>query len=457
MNRISFKYYHIKLEHIYVILSLIFGIIFVFINGPFQAPDEYSHFYRAYQISKGNLICEHHNNMNGAYVPKSLIMSNQIKLSEDIPFHSDKKFNIKNIMFELTHVQLNPKDEMFVAIPNTSAYAPIMYLPQSMGIEIGKKFNLSPLALMYLGRLFNLIFSTTMIYFSMKNISSKKSLLFLFGLMPMLLYESASLSADGVTNCLSIFTISYFIKLSKNGNEGLKVKEVLIMFLLICLVSLTKQVYFLFSLLYFLIPKYKFKSKKQHLILGFFIIILSILINLFWMNISGANHVLSTNSNASPKDQVIYILQHPILFIEIFARTITLNGEFYLKSFIGILGWLDTKLPNYIIYSYVIVLIVASLINNENEKINFKNRIILLLLFLSIGILVVTALYITYTLVGGSTVEGVQGRYFIPIALLLFLALGIKNIKIKYFNVFCVIYVILVLISTQVILFNRFY
>ena len=456
MLNLNLKNYNIKLEHIYVILSLLFGIAFVFINGPFQAPDEYTHFYRAYQISDGKLVCEHYNNENGAYVPKSLVETNIIKNSQQIPFHSEKKFNVKDILSSF-NTPLKPEEKIFIAIPNTSAYSPIVYLPQSIGIKIGRELNLSPLLLMYLGRLFNLIFSTVIIYFSIKNIPGKKNLLFVFGLMPMLLYEASSLAADGVINCLAIFTISYFIKLFKDNNEKLKNKEIIMMFLLVALISLTKQVYFLFSLLYFLIPKERFKNKKQYLILGFASIFLSILINIFWMKISGAGNVLSTNSNASPKDQVIFILKNPVFFIETFIRTMILHGNFYLKSFIGILGWLDTNIPDSIIYSYLVILIITSIVNNEDKSFSLKNRVLLLFLFLGTIVLIITALYVTYNVVGNSIAEGVQGRYFIPAGLLLLLALEVKNIKIKYFNILSTIYVILVLIVTEIILFNRYY
>ncbi|MCK6693665.1 MAG: DUF2142 domain-containing protein, partial [Thermoanaerobaculia bacterium] len=57
----------------FVPLSLFFGAILVFITPPFQSPDEYNHFFRAFQVSKGRFYPEtlHHNRLGG-YLPASL-------------------------------------------------------------------------------------------------------------------------------------------------------------------------------------------------------------------------------------------------------------------------------------------------------------------------------------------------------------------------------------------------
>ncbi|MER3433396.1 MAG: hypothetical protein C4288_08190 [Leptolyngbya sp. ERB_1_1] len=43
-------------ERAFLILSLIFGMMFIIALAPFQSPDEPAHFYRAYQLSEGKII-----------------------------------------------------------------------------------------------------------------------------------------------------------------------------------------------------------------------------------------------------------------------------------------------------------------------------------------------------------------------------------------------------------------
>lgn len=455
MKNLIFRISNIKLKHVFVFLSLIFGICFVFINGPFQSPDEYAHFYRAYQISEGHLLCEHYKNENGAYVPVTLVESKEVIFSKVVIGNKEKKFRKEDIITSF-NTKLNPKKMMFMSIPNTAAYCPILYLPQAMGIEIGKILNQSPLMLMYLGRFFNLIFSTTIIYFAIKNLPVKKNLLFLYGLIPMLLYQSASLSADGFTNSICIFTITYFAKLAISHKKSVEKREIIAMFLLVILVSLTKQVYFLITLLYFLIPKTKFKSKKHYITIGVSLILVTALVNLLWAKISGTDPTTLNQTGVVPKDQIVFILAHPLLYIKIFIKTLSIETFSYINSFIGVLGWLEVTLPKYIVISYVPMLIIATL-NGKVKCFDFKQRKIMALIFLATFVLIMTAIYVTWTSVGGQKVIGIQGRYFIPIVLLLLLAFDSDLLNIKDINVVIVLYSVIVLTVTSVTLYHRFF
>jgi hypothetical protein len=53
-------------EGVFALIALTAGIVMVFATGPFQAPDETSHFYRAFQISHGRIIAERYDTNVGA-------------------------------------------------------------------------------------------------------------------------------------------------------------------------------------------------------------------------------------------------------------------------------------------------------------------------------------------------------------------------------------------------------
>src|SRR4051812_35126073 len=56
----------------FLAVSLIFGICFILLTPPFQVPDEFSHFFRAWQISEGRILSEKTNNRAGGELPLSL-------------------------------------------------------------------------------------------------------------------------------------------------------------------------------------------------------------------------------------------------------------------------------------------------------------------------------------------------------------------------------------------------
>lgn len=45
-----------KIENIFILFALLFGLLFVFVTPPFQSVDEQAHFFRAYGISSGQFV-----------------------------------------------------------------------------------------------------------------------------------------------------------------------------------------------------------------------------------------------------------------------------------------------------------------------------------------------------------------------------------------------------------------
>lgn len=76
-------------QYIFLFLGIIYGTAFLFVIPPFQVPDEYEHYYKAYDISEGNIIPDKLGNKSGIFVPKS------VKIATDINYQK-WMFHIKN-------------------------------------------------------------------------------------------------------------------------------------------------------------------------------------------------------------------------------------------------------------------------------------------------------------------------------------------------------------------------
>ena len=59
-------------ELIFAVMALLAGLVLVFVNGPFQAPDEPAHFLRAYQISEGRFFSERVDDKAGGQLPAAI-------------------------------------------------------------------------------------------------------------------------------------------------------------------------------------------------------------------------------------------------------------------------------------------------------------------------------------------------------------------------------------------------
>ena len=61
----------LKTENIFLILCLFWGIVFLFINPPFQSPDELEHFYKMWGYTQHTLKYEIKEGQTGLTLPKS--------------------------------------------------------------------------------------------------------------------------------------------------------------------------------------------------------------------------------------------------------------------------------------------------------------------------------------------------------------------------------------------------
>lgn len=461
LNKKSTKYNSFFIpENLFLIFSIIFGLFFVFITPPFQVPDENEHFFRAYEISDLNIIAKKQETV-GDYLPRSLITTVR-ELIEHIPFHPEQKTNIEKII-SFINIPLNREEKIFVGFPGSAFYNPVPYIPQVIGISIGKVFNFSPLILMYLGRLFNLFIWIFLTYIAIRISPIAKWLFFLLVLTPMSLFQAASLSADALTNSMSLLIISLTLFYIFNDEKQKIIRsDIFVILFLSVIIALSKQIYIFIPFLFALIPLKKFNNKIEYYSILTILVALILLTNIIW-SIAIKGLIVVRISGVSPVDQLFYIIYNPINYIIILINTINTFAVFYIKSYIGVLGWLDTFLPDYIYISYVFMLFLVSIIDkNENMRINLWQKSTIGIIFCLQIILILTVLYLYWNKVGLGFINGLQGRNLIPLAPLFFLLFYnskdfLSETNKKYFFIFITIYSFLVILISTYYLIQRYY
>ncbi len=432
-------------EKIYVVLALVFGLSLVFITPPLQVPDEHDHLNRAYQLAEFNVF------QFDSTVPASLIKL--FDTFEGMNFNPLEKTNINEILSQ-REVKLNP--QVRSAILARGFIFP--YFPQALGMFIGKMFNCSPVILLYMGRIFNLLFSIVLIFFAIRTAPFLKWTFFLLGLMPMTLFLCASLSKDAMIISLSFLLIALFLRFAYDQAKKISTKDLVILFAVSFLVATSRSIYAILIGMFFLIPVYRIGPLKKYTV-----IFMSLVITVFLatqietlkplfqpktanstkptMNFTLSPDALSTpaptptpienfqrsDRNKIPEginsiEQKRFILNNPIQYMGIVFNSVFISqGAFQLDSFIGILGWLNKPLPKWLINFYLLILIItAMLLSNNDIKIGLTNKLIILAIFTAGVILIETGLYLTWNPVGQNYIMDVQGRYFIPYAPLFF-------------------------------------
>lgn len=141
---------------------------------------------------------------------------------------------------------------------------------------------------------------------------------------------------------------------------------------------------------------------------------------------------LAEYKGGRPVGQFLKLLSNPIRYLQMLLYTINYNGSKYLMSmFGGEIGLNEHVILHSIVpYTFCILSLITGLINTEiKNKFSKYQTVIIVLIILAIIVLVFTSLYIQWTKPTDIIIEGVQGRYFLPILpLILLLLRKIKNL-----------------------------
>ena len=441
-------------EKLYVVLALVFGLSLVFITPPLQTPDEQDHLNRAYQLAELNIF------QFESTVPASLI--HLFDTFGRLNFNPLQKTNINEILAQ-RDVELNPQTRS--AIFARPFIFP--YFPQALGMFIGKMFNSSPVMLLYVGRIFNLLFAIVIIFFAIRTAPFFKWIFFLLGLMPMTLYLCASLSKDAMIISLSFLLIALFLRFAYDQQKKIGTKDLVIIFSGAFLLAASRSVYAILIGMFLLIPVVRIGSFKKYILVFLSLIITVFLATqigalkpLFQPKAAASTQITSARAlspdalskptpveqfersdrNSTPKginfiEQKRFIVNNPIQYLGILFHSISISQRvFHLDSFVGILGWLNKPLPKWLINLYLLLLIITAVLLSTNDiKIGLINKLIIVSIFIAGVIFIETGLYLTWNPVGQDYIQDVQGRYFIPYAPLFFLLLYSTSFG-KYLN-----------------------
>lgn len=413
-----------NIEKKFIISFFIIGLFYLFLFPIGSLPDEINHFMRGYEISNGNLISSKCKSNNGC--------TKITKEIENAILSSGGTYSKNKISLLQKYNDKSPKYNYILT--NISMYSFVCYIPQAIGIFLGRMLNLPILLWAYLARLFNFFAFVFLLNFSIKKIPYKKTIIMFIALLPITYQEVVSMAADCMAIGSSLAFISYVLFLKENSIK-IEKKQVTILFILSLMLSMSKLVYLPLCIFSLLIPCENFKNKKQkYCILGIILFIVSIL-NLFWLHIA-SDFLLSITGGVDPDLQLDYIISNPLRYIKIIIDSVVIYFDLYLYSMLGSSLGLFKILPSPIYIKMNVVILILLILFENSEKISKKIRILSAFIFITIIILIFTSLYLDWTIVGNQLVDGVQGRYFIPILMPFILLLSSTNFKIKDTTIF---------------------
>ena len=236
-------------------------------------------------------------------------------------------------------------------------------------------------------------------------------------------------------------------------------KYLILLAILTGFISLIKPNYLFILMLFPIIPKIKFISHKKKYVYLAILLFVAIFFRIFWNSII-PNVPETRIANLDPIKQASFVLLDPIGFIKIFTNTIIHGPIPITQMIIGVFGWLYYRLPDYIYIIFYIIFIPVSLFDITIDNTLFiRDRILSSMIFMIFIITLYIFFFITWNPVGAQLIDGVQGRYMLPI--LGVFSLSFTNLKFLskpiISKTLVLSFVLISLSSSIMLLLNKFY
>ena len=422
------------------VLALLVAVAFSWLIPPMQSPDEESHIKRAYLISQGDFLLQSlppdmagviddqetvafkerarkHGGRIGGTI--DLALAHFVAVHLTLARDAGKRYSTteKELIAEKKWQGIRH----FQDLPGTGYYFPAIYAPQALGLGLGQWFNLSVQHSYDLAKGLTLLACLVLLGMAF-TLMPPNPLVAAILLLPMSLFQMLSPTIDGLTTSLAVLTVSLFmVSIDRSRQHSLAASCGLV----ISIFLLTTSRAHLLPLL--ILPFYLAwrRQSRQDFYLGCFITVAALGWVLFALQTTNDPRVIR---NHTTTQLLMQYAADPAAFFRIVWASVTDNDTFtfYNRSFIGILGWLDTHLTDDFyptLWTGLAVCALASVSISTLQK-DWGARLLLVgLCIASIG-LVFLAMVVTWTPHPATVIRGVQGRYFVVPAILLGYALS---------------------------------
>jgi uncharacterized membrane protein len=385
---------------------------------PFQVPDEPNHFLRAAQIADGTLVGTRVLITGTDGVPHSVaggLVDPAILAAEagfaPLEVHPD----LKAKRADWTPQVHWSNKRVAAAFPNTAMYPPFFYAPAALGILAGRAANLTILQTLILSRVLMAACAVAIGALAIVIAGGAAPWIFTILTLPMSLFLFASASQDALLISFGGLAGACLIRaLHWPSAQNGKLLAVLVFVLTAMAMGRPPYVALAVTPLALSRPSPRWRAAAALIILCCGTAWAIVGARIAWLEyvvVDLGNH---------PSAQLSGLLAHPSLIAHVAAATFAQNWRFYYASFVGNLGWLDTRLPHLYDVTAGFVMAIAAcaaMLGTKGKPLTPSNAVILIFgLIAAIGG-VFAIQYLIGTAPTQAIVAGVQGRYFLPLAL----------------------------------------
>lgn len=402
-----------RMEISLLLILFTFGITMIVMTPIGGGYDEEQHVLRVWQLSAREMLPQTMSARQAQYPEIYFDLSYRRQpLVEPVGFDYWEQYG---------GLELYDRGYHYGPIDPRSRYSPPLLLPQAVAMYLGRRQEWTALSVYYLTRFAGLFAYSILAWLAVRFVPFGKWTLSCLAIAPMAIYQASTVNADSITNGIGLLFISGTLYVA--SREQIRSKEIAILVFLFMLLFLTKpNIYPLALLPFLLIGPSKFSNRLSYLAVILSAVLLFAVEFIGW-NMLSLNRGFIPSGGVNAAEQARYILTNPLAFPGVVWTDLTTMGALYLRQWVGVYGYDYGTVPVLTYGFFVLGLASTLFIRTDEQTPDRRTRIGLIVVLVACYLFTALSLYITYTTVGEKFVYGVQGRYFIPIFPLLFLAL----------------------------------
>ncbi|MBQ9307868.1 MAG: DUF2142 domain-containing protein [Clostridia bacterium] len=413
----------LKTEGLCALMALCIGLGYLASITPLSVPDESVHYTNTYKVASHLIGRGNREDMgHPAYFDYAGFVG-----QHNVGSGYDR------IARELTGT-LQAQEEVSGGFAGALAY-PVMYLPQALGVALGRLLGRSMTGTFFLGRLTNLLFYALCVYLALKVTRRFRGLLALSALVPMALHQAASFSYDGYINGMALLFTALCMR-AMAGEGRWPLKEQILTGVIGVLLMPAKPVYLPLLLLLILVPGSRFaRTGHKWVCIAACVLAASLAILLF--QLSGIRAVAGGGETAlDVQGPVLYsvsdILRDPVGTVRLILHTLRIALFGWIGQGVGsLLSGLSLEISGWKITGYMLLLALSAMPREGEEYVHFREKAVYALILLSCTGLVMLTMLLGWTPLDATWIQGVQGRYLIPVLPLVWLCLSARGLRVS--------------------------
>jgi len=412
---------------IFLLVAPLIFAAYALLTPPFQTFDENQHLYRAWQIASLQLTAERRGAESGGSLPPGLEKATLQEIGSVVP-QGERKAMVRPLsaMFSLNTSVGAGRPHIFYNFFGAAVYSPVGYVPQVIAVDIGRSTGFSVEWIVRLGRLLNSALCILLIWWALVQLPFGRWAMAIVAFLPPTAAGAASFGQDGLVIGAAFLLTALGLRTAVEHHWT--PRRVLISAIAAIAVTLSKFVY-LPLVAVPLLPKPRaipsWRWAWPPLLIGS----LAALLAVAWMRINAHSIVSFLPSLPSPSEHVFWIVQHPLGYAALVART---YAAMLPVLWAGFYRFGDSTVPidvSAAVAGTAALLLILIHGDDHATGLTRARRAWMLSIAAIVAVLIASAIFVSFTRLSAAYIPSIQARYFVPILPLTLVALMRKGEK----------------------------